>query len=450
MADFKTSILYLGIAAGVGFGIGRVSAPSRKAPKSEGFHQSARSKNVSSARKKKNKIMPVSSQAPAIPLPGDGRVASVEAPDSPQGGSKMLPPSGQKLPQSGGIKSLDVIPPKPASMGPNISDAGDLNEPELVQTMAEKSLESQSTDPSGTPPKVRLYNAYRTRTFWTLGKIAADDQVFTIFIEREEGKNPAFKPRIDWQVGKNRGTIWGDSTRKTQMISLPPEAWRIDRPSVEIGLRVGAAIEGRDFVGATENANLTIKSLSEVVGVKGGVIHISETARPVNAGPGWVTSWNKVAAGPGATSIYVAPGTNISSIWPMLSTAGDFKVEPGVVPQGPMEIFVSQDKVLMGVVSGKISPQTRALIQKNREIVLSYRGLPQDYLGALQWDAASLADRVKTKAIGDVVVLFRAVPGQPFGAVKRDLVTVPNIALLRKEGIALFTKPVENVSYLAH
>lgn len=234
------------------------------------------------------------------------------------------------------------------------------------------------------------------------------------------------------------------------MISLPPEAWRIDRPSVEVGLRVGAAMEGQDFVGATENANLTIKSLSEVLGVKGGLIHISETARPANAGPGWVTSWNKVAAGPGATSIYVAPGTNTSFLWPVLSTAGDFKVEPGVVPQGPMEIFVSQDKILMGIVSGKVSPQTRGLIQKNRDIVLSYRGLPQDYLGALQWDAASLAERVKAKAVGDVVVLFRAVPGQPFGAVKRDLVTVPNIALLRKEGIALFTKPVENVSYLAH
>lgn len=450
MADFKTSLLYLGIAAGVGFGIGRLSAPSRKAPKSEGFQESARSKNVNSARKKKTKITPVSSQAPAIPPSGDSRVASAEATGSPQSVRDLSSPSGQDLPRSGGIKPLDNNPRKVPSMGPNGSDSEDLSHPELVQTESVKSQDSPSTDTNGAPPKVRLYNAYRTRTFWTLGKIAADNQVFTIFIEREEGKNPAFKPRIDWQVGKNRGTIWGDGSRKTQMISLPPEAWRIDRPSVEVGLRVGAAIEGQDFVGATENANLTIKSLSEVLGVKGGVIHISDTARPANAGPGWVTSWNKVAAGPGTTSIYVAPGTNMSSIWSMLSTAGDFKVEPGAMPQGPMEIFVSQDKILMGIVSGKISPQYRGVLQKNREIILSYRGLPQDYLGALQWDAASLAERVKTKAIGDIVVLFRAVPGQPFGAVKRDLITVPNIALLRKEGIALFTKPVENVSYLAH
>jgi hypothetical protein len=414
------------------------------------MHATARPKSVSSARKKKNKILPVSSQAPVVARPIESRVASLESTGAPQPVSDPMPPPGQKAPQAGGIKSLESNPRTTANTVPTAYNASALGQPDLPQIKSEKSVESPVADVNEAPPKVRLYNAYRTRTFWTLGKIASDKQIFTIFIEREEGKNPAFKPRIDWQVGNNRGTIWGDNTKRIQMISLPPEAWRIDRPSVDVELRVGAAKEEQDFVGATENANVTIKSLSAVLGVKGGVIHISEEARPAIAGPGWVTSWNKVSAGPSTTSIYVAPGTNLSTVWPMLTSAVDFKVEPGVVPQGPMEIFVSQDRMLMGIISGKISPQTRGLMQKNREIVLTYRGYPQDYLGALHGDAVSLADRVKTTAKGDTVVLFRSVPGQPFGAVKRDLITVPNIALLRKEGIALFTKPVENIAYLAH
>jgi hypothetical protein len=297
---------------------------------------------------------------------------------------------------------------------------------------------------------VRIYNAYRTRTFWTPGPIATDTQNFTVYIEREEGKNPAYKPRIDWQVGSARGTLWGDNSKKVQMIVLPPDAWRLDRPEVEVEIKVGAAQAGQDFIGSPETATVTIKSLSQALAGKGGLVHVSELFRQSNNGPGWVTSWNKVTPGAGTITIYVAPGTNPSALWPMLASASDFKLEPGAVPQGPMEIYASRDKILMGIVAGKVPPQTRNLIQRNRDILLTYRGLPQDYLGALQWDAKTLAEKVKTNAIGDTVVLFRNVPGQPFGSVKRDLITIPNIEILRKEGIALFTKPVENIAYFAH
>lgn len=437
MADFKKGFLYLGMAAALGFGVGRATVRTGESRTKGKAQDGLLARKSGATRKKKIQVKPTSHQAPAITRLEDSSTSANDATERPLNAMSDSP------------SSVEAGQNSDSDFSESPGGAATKKAPEEANSGA-KGVSNKLAETDEAPPKVRLFNAYRTRTFWTSGPIMKDTQKFTVFIEREEGKNPAFKPRIDWRVGKSQGTIWGDITKKVQMLTLPPEAWHFDRPTVEVEIKVGAAQAGQDFVGVTETATLTIKSLSQALSTKGGLIHVSESSRQANAGPGWVTSWNKISPGAGTISIYVAPGTSPASLWPMLVSAADFKVEPGVMPQGPMEIFVSRDKVLMGIVAGKIPPQTRNLIQRNPDMLLTYRGHPQDYLGALQWDATSLAARVKTNAVGDTVILFRNVPGQPFGAVKRDLVTIPNIELLRKEGIALFTKPVDNIAYFAH
>lgn len=431
MADVIKSFLSLGLAATLGFGVGRASVRTGESRSSARGQAGFPAKKTASARKKRIEVRPTHHQAPAIPR-------SLEEAQS----ASVKPGNAVSNAHSPAASPMQTAAP---TLEPT-----EAKKPSPDSATISKAAEAKPTDTDQTPPKVRLFNAYRTRTFWTAGAIPSETQDFTVFIEREEGKSLAFKPRIDWQVGGTRGTVWGDSSKKTQMLRLPPEAWRLDRPTVEVELTVGAAMDGQDFLGPTEKATVVVKSLAQALGSKGGLIHFREAPRQAQTGPGWVTSWNKVSPGAGTTTLYVAPGTNTGMVWALLASASDFKIEPGVMAQGNMEIFASRDQVLLGVVAGKIPPLSRSVIQQNRDVFMSFRGQPQDYLGALQGDATSLAERVKTRASGDTVVLFRNVAQQPFGAVKRDLITVPNIQILRKEGIALFTKAVENPAYFAH
>lgn len=327
------------------------------------------------------------------------------------------------------------------------SDPGKKEAPTSGLPGAAPKIASQT--PHGTLPKVRLLNAYRTRTFWTPGLIANDVQNFTIVIEKDDSLDRSYRPRIDWKVGSAQGTLWGDATKRLQTILLPRSAWRLDEPAVEVGLKVGAAREGENFEWPPEKATLTIKSLATAL-EKGGLLHISSKKRAGSHASGWLSNWNQVKPGPNTLSIYMDADADPQALWPLLQSAEDFSLEPGPPPKEPMELFAAQDQVMFGIVRGSLPSVQRTKLLKDLGIVLTYRGLPQHYLGELRGNPRAIAARVKSLAVAETVVIFRSHAQTPFGAVKTVLIIPRNVELLRKEGVALFTQPVEGVTYFGH
>ena len=434
MLDFKERLVYICLGLGVGYGVGQIA--SRAKNKKESSREVVHIKKEKLAAKKPPKSDLVNSKK------------SVE---------KTVGEPLEKLSQGYSetpSKQTEAVPPA-AKVGAAATASAE-DERQAPMPMMGKSLQSMPVSEERVPgspstsAKVRILNAYRTRTFWTPGPIMSDMHNFTIVVETKQDQDPSLKPRIDWKVGKNQGSLWGVATKNIQAITLPWEAWRLDEPSVEVSLKVGAARDGEDFSGPTETASLTIRSLFSTVEGSGAVIHLSHPLRTKSQASEWLTSWNKVKPGKDVLSIYLPPRTDLTPFWPMLQSAADFTIESEYTPKAPMDVFAAQDKVVLGIVGGSLPAKNRSQMLQKLGVVLTYKGLPSQYLGDLRGNPATIATRAIAGAVGDSVILYRADSQNPFGSVAKKLINPQTVELLRKEGVALFTHPVEAVNYMVH
>ncbi len=434
MVDFKTRLVYICIGLGVGYGVGQIATRGKNKKESANAVVNVRKARLTA--KRPQRIEPVKSEtAVEKPIGEPVEKLSDSHPEMPKNtheeiSSAALSGASSMAKVASELQALLPIPTK-AEPSPSVTDNG-----------------AQGSE--GTPSKVRILNAYRTRTFWTPGPIMNDMRNFTIMVETKQDQDTSLKPRIDWKVGKTQGTLWGVASKNIQTITLPWEAWRLDEPSVEVNLKVGAARDGEDFSGPTESANLTIKSLSSAVEGSGAVIHLSHPLRNKGPGTGWLTSWNKVKPGKDVLSIYLPPRAELTPIWPMLQSAADFTIESEFTVKEPMAVFANQDKVLFGIVGGSLPTKNRSQLLEKLGVVLTYKGLPSQYLGDLRGNPATISTRVMAAAVGDSVILYRPDPKNPFGSVPKKLINPGNVELLRKEGVALFTHTVEAVNYMVH
>lgn len=328
---------------------------------------------------------------------------------------------------------------------------------------------------SDAAPKLKFFNAYRTRTFWSIDKLSSSKQQFSVAIrienlaQRTSGFQFPWKPFIGWELKGQadkapRGRISLQNLNTPQVVKIPPEAWQqttFDEVLLELSMgweripsnESSAEVKTEKY--SKEKALVRLRSLASILGQNPNASHlvrITAKESPYHTpakGGFWLTSWGKLDPA-SSLEILFAPGTSAQVIAETLRLSTDFSVVPQTQSTSDItwdEVWVSQGKPILSInkkaaENAKIFDDVRQTLSKKMKSTFKFKGSPQTFLCDLSIVENNEACLSKSPP-GDLLFLYTPKGDSPFIQIKKNVLKIPAAReMLLKEGSLLFSSPV--------